>query len=134
MPRLRTPTATQGGGAGLNHSLPPSIDAFEEDEGEDEDAKHECELEYDREDGDSEQLLLSNIGRGGRVGSKSWVGVKNNGAAAEGKSGAGGGGGRSMPAGGRRSMPAGGGGRSTPVIGTCGSGSDVSSQSCFRIF
>ncbi|KIJ96325.1 hypothetical protein K443DRAFT_682397, partial [Laccaria amethystina LaAM-08-1] len=105
---LRTPTVTQGGGASPNRSPLPSIAAFEEDEGEEEDAEHECEQEHDGEDGDSEQLPLSNVGRGGRVGSKSRAGVKNNGAT-RGKGGAGGGG--------RRSTPASGGGRSTPAVG-----------------
>ncbi|EDR11400.1 uncharacterized protein LACBIDRAFT_323960 [Laccaria bicolor S238N-H82] len=100
---------------GLNRSPPPSIAAFEEDEGEEEDAEHEREQEHDGEDGDSEQLLLSNVGRGGKVGSRSRAGVKKNGAtAAGGKSSTGG---RNTPAGGGRSTPARGGGRSTPVIG-----------------
>ena len=75
-----------GGGVSPNRSPPPSIAAFEEqDEGEEEDAEHEREQEHDGgEDGDSEQLPLSNVGRGGRVGNKSQARVKKNGAAAGG--------------------------------------------------
>ncbi|EDR02633.1 uncharacterized protein LACBIDRAFT_332257 [Laccaria bicolor S238N-H82] len=109
---LRIPTVTQVGGAGLNCSPPPSTAAFEEDEGEEEDAEHEREQEHDGEDGDSEQLPLSNVGRGGKVGSRSRAGVKKNGAtAAGGKSSTGG---RNTPAGGRRSTPARGGGEKYP--------------------
>ncbi|EDR01503.1 uncharacterized protein LACBIDRAFT_295563 [Laccaria bicolor S238N-H82] len=115
---LRTPTITQVGGASPNRSPPPSIAAFEEDEGEEEDAEHEREQEHDGEDGDSEQLPLSNVGRGGKVGSRSRAGVKKNGAtAAGGKDVVSGSGGRSTPTGGGRGTPAGGGGRSTPVVG-----------------